>query len=177
MEHFFKDVVDESYFSFEDLYSRAAKHFPSGSTFVELGVLHGKSLAYLTVECINAGKNNKIYGVDTFDWGANQWEKVHRNLRPIEGRFDLISRPSHLAAKLFADNSVDFLFIDANHSYECVRADIDAWLPKMRFGSWICGHDYDKDSFPGCVQAVWETFGGRLQFSEHTVWECHLEPR
>ena len=46
------------------------------------------------------------------------------------------------AAKLFADESVPFCFIDADHSYASVTADLHAWWPKVRAGGMIAGHDY-----------------------------------
>ena len=39
-------------------------------------------------------------------------------------------------------NTLEFVFIDANHSYESVKADIEWWLPAVRRGGIICGHDY-----------------------------------
>lgn len=53
----------------------------------------------------------------------------------------------------------DLIFIDAGHTYEECLEDIDAWLPMLKPGGIICGHDY-WDSFPGVVQAVDERFGG-----------------
>jgi hypothetical protein len=48
------------------------------------------------------------------------------------------------------------IFIDADHSYESVLADILAWRPKAR--KLICGHDYKK-TWPGVQRAVQEVFG------------------
>ena len=45
-------------------------------------------------------------------------------------------------ANHFANASVDFVFIDANHSYDSVKRDIIAWQPKVRSGGIIAGHDY-----------------------------------
>jgi hypothetical protein len=38
--------------------------------------------------------------------------------------------------------SLDFAFIDGNHRYEHVRADLHAWWPKIRAGGLLSGHDY-----------------------------------
>lgn len=59
-------------------------------------------------------------------------------------RRDAIWLPSVKAAKRFEDESLDFVFIDADHSDRAVREDIAAWLPKVKIGGLLCGHDYGK---------------------------------
>ena len=44
-------------------------------------------------------------------------------------------------SKRIADEYLDFVYIDADHSYEEVKKDIDLWLPKIRKGGIIGGHD------------------------------------
>jgi predicted O-methyltransferase YrrM len=46
------------------------------------------------------------------------------------------------AYKLFEDESIDFLFIDADHSFEAVKKDLKLWYPKVKTGGIIAGHDY-----------------------------------
>lgn len=50
---------------------------------------------------------------------------------------------SEQATILLADRLLDFAFIDAEHTYECVRQDCGLWFPKVREGGLLCGHDYD----------------------------------
>lgn len=47
------------------------------------------------------------------------------------------------AARIFADRSLDLVFIDGNHGYSHVKQDIRAWLPKVKVGGILCGHDCD----------------------------------
>lgn len=46
------------------------------------------------------------------------------------------------AAKIVPDGSLDFVFIDADHSYEGVKRDITLWRPKLKAGGLLSGHDY-----------------------------------
>jgi len=46
------------------------------------------------------------------------------------------------AAAAILDRSLDFVFIDADHRYESVVIDLDAWWPKVRAGGLFCGDDY-----------------------------------
>ena len=67
------------------------------------------------------------------------------------------------AAGMFADKSVDMVFIDGDHSYEAVKADIEAWLPKAR--KMICGHDWQWHSVQEAVTEKW----GEVDTAE-TIW-------
>lgn len=60
------------------------------------------------------------------------------------------------ASELFADEMFDFVFLDADHTYEGIKADIQAWMPKVKPGGILSGHDYDNIDFPawGVKQAV-----------------------
>ncbi len=46
----------------------------------------------------------------------------------------------------------DFVYIDAEHTYEACKADIAAWYPLIRLGGVLSGHDYG--GFPGVTRAV-----------------------
>ncbi len=75
------------------------------------------------------------------------------------------------AAEFVPDAFLDFVFIDANHLYGYVRADILAWRPKVRPGGLIIGHDYE---FPvpawGVKRAVDEIFGDAVQIAPEYIW-------
>lgn len=61
---------------------------------------------------------------------------------------------------MIPDNFLDFCFIDASHSYEDVKSDIIAWLPKVKQGGYLIMHDFDNPSFPGVKKASEEIFSG-----------------
>lgn len=78
------------------------------------------------------------------------------------------------AAKQFDDGALDLVFIDADHSYAAVRADIDAWMPKVRAGGILAGHDYNNTTkygnyFKGVDRAVEETFT-TFNVESDSVW-------
>jgi len=91
-----------------------------------------------------------------------------RNVAAAPGR-----EPS-TAARLFEAGTVDFVFIDAGHTREAVAADIAAWLPKVRPGGRIAGHDYAPE-WPGVVQAVDECLGGKAALFPGTRSCWHLQ--
>lgn len=47
------------------------------------------------------------------------------------------------AAKQTPDGSLDWCFIDANHAFEAVTEDLNAWFPKVKSGGLFCGHDFE----------------------------------
>lgn len=65
---------------------------------------------------------------------------------------------SNDAARLLHDD-YDFIFLDAMHTYDDVKADIERWWPRVREGGTMAFHDYGHEHFPGVKQAVDERFG------------------
>lgn len=64
---------------------------------------------------------------------------------------------------------IDMVFIDADHDYEAVKSDILAWMPHVKPGGIVAGHDYAQQ-FPGVVRAVNELFGVGKFSRDHCVW-------
>jgi hypothetical protein len=75
------------------------------------------------------------------------------------------------ASLQFEPNSIDFIFIDGDHSYEAVKADLHCWYDKVRPGGIIAGDDYN--TWPGVPQAVNEFFRGL----KLTVYQDEEQPR
>jgi len=155
MEHFYQNI--DGFFDFQDLYSSAVQTFADGAHFVEVGAWKGTSAAYMAVEIINSGKIIKFDAVDTWlgsvehmsgqfaDQDAIEgrlYETFLSNTEPVKHVINPIRLSSVEASKLYNDNSLDFVFIDADHRYEAVKADIAAWSPKLKIGGFLGGHDY-----------------------------------
>ena len=66
------------------------------------------------------------------------------NINGSENRCSMIRSDSVNASDLFKDESLDFIYIDANHKYEYVKQDLEIWFPKLRKGGVFAGHDYLK---------------------------------
>lgn len=95
------------------------------------------------------------------------------------GRRVLCWQASLGAAATLPDGGLDFVFIDADHSYEGVRADLVAWAPKLRPGGILSGHDYGLPTHPrfGVKQAVDEAVqqhGWMLELGENYTWFVRL---
>ena len=168
MDHIFQEEkFEENWFSYPKLYSRVVQRLNSGSKIVEIGSWKGKSSAYMAVEIANSTKDIEFYCVDTWEGsiehteeqkGHNLYNKFLDNMRPVENYYFPIKLNSIDASKKFKDNSLDFVFIDASHQYEDVKKDIISWLPKVKDGGIIAGHDYT-EFHPGVIQAADEVLG------------------
>lgn len=169
MEHICGNI--EGFFDYNGFYSYIiGTEMPMKAEIVEIGAWKGASTAYLAVDIINSGKDIKLTVVDTWK-GSNGLEieaenaevsifdQFKANLKPVEGLLDMtfLQMPSVEAAKKFKNESLDFVFIDGNHDFQDVCDDIDAWLPKVKKGGIIAGHDYGTDpnvGFTGVNKAV-----------------------
>jgi len=73
------------------------------------------------------------------------------------------------AAKIFPEGYFDLVFIDAEHGYEYMVEYIKTWLPLVKKGGLLTGHDYKQPRFPGVEKAVTEFFG-KVEEANGFVW-------
>ena len=170
MQHFYnKPQFGEEWFSYPNLYARMVERFPSGSKFVEVGSWKGRSAACMCVEIANSEKKIDFYCVDTWEGSIehqdyDDLEKLYdiflRNMKPVEKYYFPLKIPSLDAVHKFEDKSLDFVFLDGSHEYEDVRQDIIAWMPKIKKGGVLAGHDYypNNPEWFGVNRAVDEIF-------------------
>jgi hypothetical protein len=107
---------------------------------------------------------------------SQQLQKAKEVTAFAQDRRRIMHMPSTLAAEMLQDESFDFVFLDADHSYKAVKEDIEAWGPKVRPGGWLCGHDYGKPAL-GVTQAVSEfveATGLFLELGQNTTWFIKL---
>jgi predicted O-methyltransferase YrrM len=151
--------------------------------FVEVGVWLGKSAAYMAVEIINSNKQIKFDCVDTWRGSLEHQNDplVQNNLlfeaftnytRPVSNIITPIQTTSIQASLMHSDGSLDFVFIDAGHSYNEVKEDIRVWYPKVKEGGVLSGHDYEDPNhpFPDIKKAV-DEFALQNQYNLQTTEE------
>lgn len=80
------------------------------------------------------GSNHSIH--------TDAYELTMYNIRGFEDRATMIRTKSLQGADLFQDESLDFVYIDANHAYDYVVEDMEKWYPKVKKGGYFIGHDY-----------------------------------
>jgi glycosyltransferase involved in cell wall biosynthesis len=168
-------------------YRKLANEVPDGGTICELGLWKGRSLS--SIADIIKRKHLKVIAVDTFQGSTNyEPEMLIARSLDMEGIFRANMQKFGLnptihrmtgdeAVQLMEDRSIDLLFIDANHSYEAVKNDLEKWEPKVR--GVVGGHDYNgpmypNPSWPGVKRAVDERYRDIHYDGISLVWSKKL---
>lgn len=180
MIHFAHNI--EGFFGLEDFvfYQKIVEHTNTNSHIVEIGSYKGRSSAFMAVEIINSKKNIKLDCVDTWLGSPEHqqsqvyedqaiidnrlYEVFLKNMEPVNGIFKPIRKNSVEASRDYQDRTLDLVFIDADHEYESVCADIQAWKPKIKSRGIISGHDWHH---PPIKRAVHELLG-----TPHVIGNC-----
>lgn len=152
-----KDVP--GHFSFGSFYDWVVDQAQPGAHFVEVGVFYGRSLIYLAQRAQHEGKSIIIDGIDSFNHPAflSASEKMCRHFLDLTNTTNLITltvMDQIAAAATYADNSLDMVLLDADHSFNGTLDGIQAFLPKVKSGGIIAGDDYDLSGFTHVVRAA-----------------------
>jgi predicted O-methyltransferase YrrM len=165
------------WFSYNELYDKMVVNAPFNSTFVEVGSWFGKSTNHLIKKILESKKDIKLTTIDTFK-GSESSELDRVVVDAFSGdifyefientiisnnydSFDIIKDTSKNASNNFKNSSIDFLMIDADHSYESVTNDIKTWFNKVKPGGYIAGDDYGV--FDSVTKAVDNYFYGQVE--------------
>jgi hypothetical protein len=125
-----------------------------------VGVEVGVCLAHTTEAFIKGIKNlKKLYAIDNYptfvDWDGSDWNQDRQNLMKKTAQEKMISYKSkveflHISSQEFVrtieDESLDFVFIDGDHSYEAALKDFENYYPKIKNGGIFAGHDIQLNS-------------------------------
>lgn len=142
---------------------------PNGNG-IEIGVRKGELSSFILNNCPDL----KLYLLDCWDQQdpkiyndlncdnfthAQNFKKTIDNIFTHFKRTRIIKGYSDEFVDLFPNNFFDFIYIDANHSYEGVKYDINKWFQKLKNGGLFAGHDYldiykDKEQIFGVKSAV-----------------------
>ena len=117
-----------------------------------VGAEIGSSIGNNAYETLTAWENlEKLHMVDSFvvcpDFKSQ--EEQERNKFILTSRFEgdprtnIILKSSDDACKMFEPKSLDFVYIDANHTYEAIKKDLINWTPLVKDGGMVSGHDYE----------------------------------
>jgi len=145
------------------------KTLPSNAIVAEIGVYDGANAAVI----LNNAFPKKLYLIDPWistdnyqDFSTDQLIEAEKRTRhmvkdytdtaaqrilaapgDIEHYADItiIKDFSTSASKQFKDHYFDWIYIDGSHEYEDVKADLAYWIPKVKKGGYICGHDFSLD--------------------------------
>ena len=122
-----------------------------GSYMGESTLIFGSAINWDTIYCIDplSGEEemNSISGLD--------WVNVRSHFRENTKWFNVehIENYSYNVVDKFEDNSINFIYIDGNHTYEDVKRDIELYAPKLKTFGMLGGHDYD-ENWDGVRKAV-----------------------
>ena len=144
---------------------------------VEIGAKAGENIKHILSACSDV----IIYGIDCWDpnFKYQTWSKGLQSVNEkkfndvaikFPGRAVKVKMWSNQAVGHFPDNSIDFVFIDGNHDFESVYYDITFWLPKVRKGGFITGHDYGHPKIGNVKGAVDVLFPTDVFLFDDYVW-------
>lgn len=136
-------------------------------TGVEVGVAFGGHAEAMLQQTLI----QKLYGVDPY----RHFRDYDDPMNLPQAEFDALFEFTKCRLAVFGDRfearretsseatsainvDIDFVYIDALHTYEGVRDDVRNWYSKVRYGGVIGGHDYGHSCFPGVKKAVDEFF-------------------
>jgi hypothetical protein len=129
---------------------------------------------------------SELLGVDPYEHRENYDDPMNLSSPDFENLFWYVigrlsrfgPRYNHLRgssaqAAAVLNVELDFVYLDADHSYEGVQQDLALWYPKIRPGGIIGGHDYGQADYPGVTRAVNECFaplGATVHAESGSVW-------
>lgn len=121
---------------------------------VEIGVREGEYSEIL----VKTNPSLKLYGIDPYAKYSGYRDHIESEpfdeyfktakKRLANHNYEFVRKFSTEALADFADESLDFVYIDANHDFKNCTDDIANWVKKIRHGGIISGHDYTRHRKP-----------------------------
>jgi len=172
-----KNIVNKRY----QVISRILNEIPPESIGIELGVWSGELSLYLLSNIKNIKKiylidpwkkyNNEEYIDSINDCDQEYYDCIHNCLvdnvsKNYPQRAEVLRGISEDFEDKFQDNSLNFIYIDANNLYERVIKDIEIWYPKLKRGGILFGNNFIEDGY-----YVWQkdSNGNAICYGEYGV--------
>lgn len=172
LEAFFVGKIHGAFSWFDMLALKSGwNRLKAGETYVEIGVQYGRS-TYVAFTLLPPGVN--IYAVDILDWqgGADTLSrKEFFKETGMDSTITYINKPSEEVASNWKDGPIDMIFIDADHSYEGVKTDVESWAPHLKVGGYIYFHDADS----GAVEKYVHELAANGEWEDFTKYKETLE--
>jgi hypothetical protein len=142
-----QQLIDNTGWTTEEELRFLADSAKTARSIVEVGCWKGQSTKVLL-----ESSEGTVHAIDHFNgsktdesFGFASVQDVYSQFMDNVGGYPNLKvhkMSSEEAVTLFKDGELDMVWIDADHSHEGCSKDIDMWLPKIRKGGLICGHDY-----------------------------------
>ena len=163
------------------------RHFPDAKIGAEIGVWQGHFSEIILRELPTV----TLYCVDPWDSGGDHvtlpkvtppqfkvaMEEYLRRTEPYADRRRTMYMASRTASLEIPNESLDFVFIDADHTFESVTEDMELWHSKVKVGGLFSGHDYngkgDRTGFFGVKRAV-DTFATKYGYPTASTMRGHV---
>ena len=145
-------------FTYSEVYDDVISKAKNNSKFVEIGSWFGKSTNYLVNKIKESNKNIDVYSVDSFKGSGDDiteqsvveafngdiyYEFMENSiLSDTSENITIIKDDSILASNHFQNNTLDFLMIDSNKTYESVYDNLKNWYHKIKPNGVISGYGY-----------------------------------
>ena len=186
MEHYYEKVY--GHFSFKTIYDKIIDEAQDNSHFIEIGSFLGKSCSYMAVEIENSSKKIKFDCVDLWEFNdyegtVNDLNFAHQGINSSEMFFNTflentksvnhiinpIRKSSELASADYEDGSLDFVFVDGDHTEEGVTKDLNNWYPKLKPNGVMAGDDF---TIPEIINPVTDFFKDKGKFLNTSFDRC-----
>jgi predicted O-methyltransferase YrrM len=147
---------------FADFYKAQVTRVDKGH-FVEVGACFGRSSASMARAVRESKKPIRFDVVDTFcgpvagllqEAGGSYLPGFAQNMLEVKllDYMNVLKMHSVDAARMYDDWSLDFVFLDGDHTEHGVATDIEEWWPKIKEGGVLGGHDWDMKSVRDAVE-------------------------
>jgi hypothetical protein len=150
-------------------------------TGCELGVCRGRNLRFLLDRVPNI---KTVYAIDPWEPYDDWWGRMDRDtveswmreaielLKDYDDKITVLRAKSSVALNYIDDDTLDYIFIDGDHSYESTKFDLANSFKKIKSKGLFSGHDWQLESVQQAVNEFRKenSITAELQFTENNVW-------